>query len=517
MALGTPDKSSQVEDRIKADVQREAPDSNPYLTVHWLRSLIAGIARRIFDFYLDLERAVQNLFPDTANEENAERWGNIFVGSRNAATGASGQLVATGTVGGAIGVGVSLTAGGKEYVTTSSGVIAAQNLSVLSITRSGSIVTVVTGTDHNLSSFVPVTISGADQAEYNVTDTEIVVTGLDSFTYEIAGTPVTPGTGTVVASFTAANVDVDSVEFGSDTNLDLDTSVTLQSPIVNVDNTLYVTFGAIGGGTDQESIADYKLRYLDRIRNPIAQFDKPAIEFVAKQVAGVTRVFIEQAGTVVDTIDVLSITRSGNVATVTTDGAHGFNSGQEISIDGADQLEYNVTDERIIVESTTVFHYVVAGSPVTPATGTITSTMSIPPGQVRTFFMRDNDVDPIPSASEVADVKAAIDAIVPANTSLSDNIVLAPTAVPIDFIFTALTPDTPTMREAIEENIVQFFEEQTSVGINVDEDAYRAAIINTVDPDTGDTIDTFEISTPTGDINVGSGQIATFGNVSYAV
>lgn len=515
MAVGTPDKSSQVEDRIKVDVQREAPDSNPYLTVHWLRSLIAGIARRIFDFYLDLERAVQNLFPDTADDETAQRWGNIFIGARNAATQASGELVATGTAGGTIGVGVSLTAGGNGYMTTSSGVIAAQNLSVLSITRSGSIVTVVTGVDHNLSSFVPVTISGADQSEYNVTDTEIVVTGLNSFTYEITGTPVTPGTGTIVAAFTTANVDVESVDFGATTNLDLDTAVTLQSPIVNVDNTLYVTFGAIGGGTDQETIDEYKNRYLDRIRNPIAQFNPAAIEFVAKQINGVTRVFIEPAGTVVDSIDVLNIIRNGNVATVTTDGAHGFNSGQEISIDGADQIEYNVTDERIIVESTTVFHYIVAGSPATPATGTISSTMSIPPGQVRTFFMRDNDDNPIPSASEVADVKGVIDAIVPANTSLSDNIVLAPTPITIDFIFTNLTPDTPTMRDAVEQNLIQFFEEETNVGIDVDEDAYRAAIKNTVDPDTGDIVKTFSLSIPSGDVNIGSGQIAVFGMVSY--
>ena len=56
MSVGTPDESTQVEDRIKADVQREAPDSNPYVRVHWLRSLIAGIARRIFDFYQDLTR-----------------------------------------------------------------------------------------------------------------------------------------------------------------------------------------------------------------------------------------------------------------------------------------------------------------------------------------------------------------------------------------------------------------------------------------------------------------------------
>lgn len=515
MAAGLPDSSKQVEDRIKADVQRSAPDSNPYLTVHWLRSLIAGIARRIFDFYQDLTRTERRLFPDTADDETALRWGNIFVGSKNAAEGSSGQLVATGTVGGTIGVGVLLTANGVEYITTSGGSITAKSLAVLSITRSGSTATVTTGVNHGLSSFVPVTISGAVETEYNVVDADIVVTGLNTFEYDVSGSPSTPATGSISADFTAANVEVDSVDFGANTDLDLDTAVALQSPIVNVDNTLYVTFTTVGGGTDEESTEDYKDRYLDRIRNPVANFNPAAITLVAKSVPGVTRVFIETAGTVVDTIDVLSITRSGNVATVTTDGPHGFNSGQEVAIAGAVELEYNVVDTRIIVESTTVFHYVVAGSPSTPATGTITATMSIPPGQVRTFFMRDNDSDPIPSAAEVAEVKAAIDEIVPVNTSLSDNIVLAPTAIEVDFIFTSITPDTSTMRSAIAENLTQFFEEQTTVGVDVDEDAYRAAIINTVDPSNGDTVTTFTLSTPSGDIDVGSGQIATLGVVDY--
>jgi len=515
MAVGTPDKASQVEDRIKADVQREAPDSNPYLTVHWLRSLIAGIARRIFDFYLDLNRVETRLFPDTADDETATRWGNIFVGPKNPATNSSGQLVATGTVGGSIGIGVSLTAGGKEYITTTADVIAANSISVSSITRSGTTATVTTTVDHNLSSFVPVTISGADQAEYNITDAAIVVTGLNTFTYEVAGSPATPATGTILAGFTTANVNVESVDAGANTNLDLDTAVALSSPIVDVDNTFYVTYGTIGGGTDEETLADYKERYLDRIRNPIAQFNPAAIEFIAKTVSGVTRVFIEEAGTVIGTVSVSSITRTGNIATVTTSAPNNFESGQEVTITGADQPEYNVTDERIIVESTTIFHFVVSGTPATPATGTIEVTDVLPPGQVKTYFMRDNDIDPIPSASEVAAVKTAIDSIKPANTASADNFVLAPTGVDVNFIFTNLTPDTTTMRAAVQENLTQFFEEQTEVGVNVDEDAYRAAIKNTVDPDTGDVVATFTLSSPSGDIAISSGEIAILGTISY--
>jgi uncharacterized phage protein gp47/JayE len=362
---------------------------------------------------------------------------------------------------------------------------------------------------------VPVTTSGADQSEYNLTDTAIIVTGLDTFDYEVAGSPATPATGTILVDFTTANVTVDSVGFGADTNLDLDTPVKLQSPIVNVDDTLYVTFAAVGGGTDGETTEDYKARYLDKIRNPVAHFNKADIVAEAKEVAGVTRVFVKSAGTEVGTVAVTSITRSGNVATVITTTPHGFEDGQVTSIAGAVEPEYNVTRTRIIIEDDDTFHYVVFGAPSTPATGTITSTTSIPLGQVVTYFMRDNDPDPIPSASEVQAVKDKLDEILPANTSTDDNIVLAPIAAPEDYTFTALEPNTPTMQAAVDANLSQFYDEQVEVGVDVDEDAYRAAIKNTVDPDTGDIVQTFELSTPTGDIAIGSGEIATKGAITW--
>ena len=362
---------------------------------------------------------------------------------------------------------------------------------------------------------MPVTISGAVETEYNLTDTAITVTGLDTFTYEVAGSPTTPATGTILAAFTTANVTVESVGFGAGTNLDADTPVKLQSPIVNVDDTLYVTFGAVGGGTDAETTEEYKARYLDKIRNPVAHFNEADIVAEAKEVAGVTRVFVKPAGTEVGTVAVSSITRSGNVATVVTTTPHGFEDGQVTSIAGAVETEYNVTRTRIIIEDATTFHYVVFGAPSTPATGTITSTTAVPLGQVVTYFMRDNDPDPIPTASEVQVVKDKLDGILPANTSTDDSTVLAPTAVPQDYIFTALEPNTPTMQAAIDANLDQFYSEQVEVGVDVDEDAYRAAIKNTVDPDTGDTVQSFELSTPSGDLATGSGQIPTKGAITW--
>ena len=515
MAIATPESTSQVEDRIKADVQREAPDSNPYLPAHWLRSFIAGVARRIFDFYKDLNRTEKRVFPDTADDETAPIWGNIYVGEPNAETASTGNVVAQGVAASVIPLGTVLLSGENEYTSQADATISDQIITVVSITRSGATATVITNGVHNLSSSVPVTISGADQSEYNLTDTEIVVTGLDSFTFQVVGTPVTPATGSIDAAYTSGLVVVVSDDFGALTNLDLDSPLTLQQPIIGVDDTLNVDFGAIGGGSNEESTDEYKARYLDKIRNPTSHFNGNDITAKAKEVTGVTRVFVEEAGTEIGSVSVTSITRNGNVATVTTAVDHGFDDGQVTTITGAAESEYNVVDARIIKESATVFHYVVLGSPTTPATGTILSSTSIPLGQVRTFFMRDNDAVSIPSAAEVQTVKDKIDTILPANTSTLDNIVKAPVAVVVDYALTELEPNTSTMREAVENNIQQFHDEQTTVGVNVDEDAYRSAIKNTVDTITGDIVISFELSSPSGDITINSGEIATKGAVTF--
>ncbi|MCK5127651.1 MAG: baseplate J/gp47 family protein [candidate division Zixibacteria bacterium] len=515
MSVGTPDSEETVVSNISVDVARAAPDSNPYLLVHWLNSLINGIARRIFDFYGDLNAAELRLMPDTADEDTAPRWGAIYGKSKLPASQSNGNAVATGIAGSIIPAGTSLTSDGTEFTSSSSATIADNSIQILSITRSGTTATVTTVSDHGLASAVPITISGADQAEYNLTDAEITVTGLDTFTYQIAGSPTTPATGTILADFTTASVPVVSAEFGADTNLDADSPMKLQSPIVGVNDTLNADFGAIGGGTDEETTVAFKARYLDRIQNPVAHFNESDIIDKAKEVPGVTRVFVEGAGTEVGSISVSAITRSGNVAKVVTATDHGFDDGQSTSITGAGESEYNVTNARIIVEDSVTFYFVVLGSPATPATGVITAAATISLGQVRTFFMRDNDDNPIPTASEVADVKAAIDEILPANTSTNDNIVSAPIGVDVDFTFTELTPNTSTMKTAVTNNLEQFFEERTTVGLDVDEDLYRAAIANTVDTETGATVESFAISAPIGDISIDSGQIAVLGTATY--
>ena len=74
---------------------------------------------------------------------------------------------------------------------------------VTSITRSGTTATVTTTNQHGLATGDSVTISGADQADYNITATVTVTSGT-IFTYTVAGSPTTPATGTIVATYSTA-------------------------------------------------------------------------------------------------------------------------------------------------------------------------------------------------------------------------------------------------------------------------------------------------------------------------
>lgn len=434
MALNLPKSASDVVSRSKTDVQRELPSSNPFLPNSWLSALIVAFSYRVYDFYLQLKEAIKQTFFDTSTGENLERQASWFSINRLAATQATGNIVATGTATNTIPNNTLYqSSDGIEYKTTALATLSAQSISVSSITRSGTTATATTATSHNLASNVAVTISGAGEADYNLSSVEITVTALNQFTYQVANSPATPATGTILVAFTSASVSVTSTDFGDDTNQVLDAVLTLQSPISGVDNDASVDFGELGGGTDQETDEALRVRFLDRVQNPVALFNVAAIKAKAKEVNGVTRVFVEE---------------------------------------------------------------------ITPNVG-----------QVTVYFMRDNDSTTIPTASEVTTVKNKLLEIKPAHTADVDLIVSAPTAVPVNFLFGSVSPNTDTMKAAINANLAQYFEESTIVGEDVLQAAYWATIWNTVDS-TGAPLDAFTLTTPSSDVSIASGEIGTLGTVT---
>lgn len=436
MAIKIPESATEIVQRAKTDVQRQVPASNPFLKNSWLGALIAAFSNRIYDYYLQLNEAFKQAIPDTATAEILERWAAIWGINRLAATVSTGNIVATGTATTVITTGTLFSdSSGNIYESTLGVTITTTILTVVSITRSGNTATLTTTNNHGLASNVAPDIAGANQTEYNGTGLEIQVTALNKFTYSVSGSPTTPATGTITVTHVSIPVPVTSQAFGASVNQVLDTELTLQSPIVNVDNILNVDFAEIGSGTDQEIDTDLRFRFIDRIQNPVAHFNVNDIITKVKEVGGVTRVFVQE---------------------------------------------------------------------VTPGNGDVTI-----------YFMRDNDDDPIPTAPEVTTVKNKVLEIKPANTPDSSVIVSAPTPITTAYTFTSLSPNTLTMQSAIEANLQQFYDEVPEVGVNVDEDLYRAAISNTVDTDTGDSLVSFTISTPSGDVVISSGEIGVLGVVSF--
>lgn len=435
MTFLIPDNADELISGSLTDVQRELLNSNPYLANSWLRSLVVSQSNRVFDFYLQLEGAVAENLPDTATGIFLERWASIFGLGRLPGAAGSGNLAITGTVGFTVNAGnLYQSPEGISYEVTVAGTITAQSLSV-TITSVGLVATVTTAVEHKLSANIPVTITGANETDYNVANIAITVLTTTTFTYVMANDPVSPATGTILAGFSAGTVTVEAETFGIETNQIVNTLLTIQSPLPGINNIAGVDADEIIDGLDQELDDDLRDILLERLRNPVSHFNVSDITAQAKTIVGVTRVFVFE---------------------------------------------------------------------VTPLLG-----------QVTINFMRDNDDVSIPSAAEVTEVKNTILLIKPANTADGDVIVAAPVAVSTAFTFGAINPDTPTMRTAITASLGQFFDEETTVGVNVTEIAYNVAIQNTVDTTNGNPLISFTLTVPTTDITITTGEIGTLGVVTY--
>lgn len=427
--------AQEIDARIKADVQIALPETNPALSASLIEGILSGVALRHADFYRALALLERELLlVDAIDDDFIAKWAQIYGIELNAATPAAGNVVVTGVATTSIPLLTELQSGENTYIVQATATISAQTLSITSLTRSGSTVTATTTTDHNLASGVTGTISGAVETDYNVT-TEIIVTAADVFQYTITTTPTTPATGTILFDITFASVAVKSEAQGQSTNLVAGTKLAFTTPIAGADSDVFVDFNEVSGGTDIELSSSQKERTLERIQNPVALFNVSQIVSTAKEVSGVTRVFVQE---------------------------------------------------------------------ITPAVG-----------QVTIYFVRDDDDNIIPSGQEVIDVEDQLATIKPAHVDPADVIVLAPTGVTVDFTFSALTPNTATMQTAIQASLDAFFAENTEVGVNVDEDAYRAAIFNTIAVDTGERVTTFSLSAPVGDIVIASGEIPVLGTVSF--
>jgi uncharacterized phage protein gp47/JayE len=141
---------------------------------------------------------------------------------------------------------------------------------------------------------------------------------------------------------------------------------------------------------------------------------------------------------------------------------------------------------------------------VTPAVGSVTI-----------LFVRDNDPDIIPDLAARTAVKAAIVEYLPATTEESGVVVPALVAVPTEYDFQTISPDSISMRAAITTSLEAFYQDGVTFETDIVEEKYKSAIINTLDTETGQKLVSFTLNAPIGDISITTGEIGTIDQVIF--
>jgi len=123
------------------------------------------------------------------------------------------------------------------------------------------------------------------------------------------------------------------------------------------------------------------------------------------------------------------------------------------------------------------------------------------PGTVAVFFMRDDDLNPIPDADQLADVKAYIEPLRPVTAELY---VLAPVPKPVVYSI-RLTPDTTAVRAAVEAQLRDLHNREAGLG-----DALLLTHIAEAISSTAGEFD-HKLVSPIADVPAATNQLLTFG------
>ena len=240
-------------------------------------------------------------------------------------------------------------------------------ISVVSITRVGSIATVTTSAVHGFTNGQMIIMTGATQSEYNGTYAITVVTPT-TFSYSVVVGPTSPAT---LGASPAAKVGATTAVIST-----LTRSGTTALVRLSAGTPAGFTVGAsviISGVTTVGYSGTYVITGLGAAcagaGSPTARyFCFTMVETPASPATGTI-----QADGGGSTKAVTSITRVGALATATTSVNHGLTGIFSATISGANEAGYNGS-KTATVTAPNKFTFTVTLGPVTPATGTITAT-----------------------------------------------------------------------------------------------------------------------------------------------
>ncbi|MBV6287349.1 baseplate J/gp47 family protein [Pseudomonas aegrilactucae] len=127
------------------------------------------------------------------------------------------------------------------------------------------------------------------------------------------------------------------------------------------------------------------------------------------------------------------------------------------------------------------------------------------PGTVGVFFMRDNDIDPIPSAEACAGVKAYIDKERPVTAEVY---VLPPLEKPVQYEL-KVSPDSSAVRRAVEAALVDLHNRESALGAEM----LATHIGEAISGATGER--DHQVISPLGNVSAEPNQLLTYGGVLW--
>ena len=279
--------------RAEADLTSEMPNLDPTIARSWARVFVYSSASRALDLYKTQQQYVEQFFPQTSIGKFLKRWGTYEGLNPLSSSGSTGPILITGVIGETISAGTEYRYQSIIVSTDSDVTIAALIGNITSITRIGTVATVVTSNLHNYATGISVDITGANEAEWNDTFNNIVVFDDNTFTFDVLATFPTSATGSPTSAVSGVVAVASSIAAGANQNVPANAQLPSVSGVPNTDNIAYTQLSGISGGADQESTEDYRSRIMFARANPFNLYNSAQIENDAKTVSGVTRVFVK--------------------------------------------------------------------------------------------------------------------------------------------------------------------------------------------------------------------------------
>lgn len=285
---------AQLLERSRQKVRDILTGSDPSIKKSFLKATVDSLASRSFDLVNLVKDLLKQAFPQTAEDEFAERWAGYDGLGRLPAQPGLGNILLQGTSAAVVPINRDFTSqAGNFYQTQLEVTLSSISQAILTAEADAQkIVTCTTNTEHSLATGASADITNLASGASTLA---AVITVIDEFTFYFTAPNVTV-VGDVLDvgaqyTFIGALVDAESVDTGSDKNLDSGSILTIVTPISGLSSQGFVRFGGIAGGTDIETTDNLIARTLEKRANPVANFNTGAIIQQVRTVPSVGRIF----------------------------------------------------------------------------------------------------------------------------------------------------------------------------------------------------------------------------------